>query len=126
MAAVVEVEVATKEWMVLPDTLAGLVVEVMAIPTTALLEPEDVIELALLRFRTILLVTVGVPTDTTIPLVWAVAVAVELLFRLATVFPETVTVDPEVTAIPVTEPVPVLAVVNSMLPLVVVLPMRLF
>ena len=50
MAAVVEVEVATKEWMVLPDTLAGLVVEVMAIPTTALLEPEDVIELALLFF----------------------------------------------------------------------------
>lgn len=126
MAAVVEVEVATKEWMVLPDTLAGLAVEVMAMPTTALLDPEPVVEPELLKLRTTLLVTTGTPTDTTMPLVWAVAVAVELLFRLATVFPETVTVDPEVTAIPVTEPVPVLAVVSSMLPLVVVLPMRLF
>ena len=96
-------------------------------PMTVLFGAPPVLELELLRFLMVLLVMVGMPFDTTIPLACAVAVAVELLFRLATVFPLTVTVTgvPPKTAIPVTDPVPVPAVAKLMLLAVVVLPMVL-
>ena len=101
-------------------------VEDIFIPTIAELDPEPVCAEELLRFLIVFPIIVGIPVETTMPTAWEDEVPVELLLRLAIVLPLTLTVaGPEVTVIPVTEPVPVPALERFILLARVVLPIVL-
>ena len=112
LAAVIEVLVKDSEKMVFPDTRLPTVDDVSVIPTKAQPEPVPVEILCVERLRTVFPLIVASPTVTFIPFKVGVEEFV-LPLRLATVlFVTAMEAAPEVTAIPVRDPVPVVGLVR--------------